>query len=58
MKKAYVSPELEMVRFEAEDVIATSDMTWDEFMDRCQQVDTVAQETAECPEVWTCYVFN
>ena len=58
MKKAYVSPELDLVRFEAEDVIATSDMTFDEFQDRCQQVDREPQTTADCPEVYTCYVFE
>ena len=58
MKKAYVSPELELVHFEAEDVIATSDMTLEEFQDRCQQVDTEPQTTPDCAEVYTCYVFQ
>ena len=54
--KTYESPALDLIRFDAEDVLTTSFATWEEFMDACNGVTEVTGQEGyeQCPEVYIC----
>ena len=58
--KTYVSPELELISFETEDVLTTSYASFEEFMNACQGVREVTGQTGyeDCTRVFLCPSLN
>ena len=54
--KAYESPELELIRFDTEDVLTTSFASFEEFMNACQGVTEVTGQAGyeDCTKVYLC----
>ena len=54
--KMYESPELELIRFETEDVLTASYASFEEFMAACQGVTNVTGQAGyeDCSEVYVC----